>query len=93
MARTRFSTWKKDAPKVPGVTCPEIDKVLDILEKYIGKGIEEKEYRKLEKKLEKLRSSNELLRESGEYWYGLCKEHFKEIPVLPALQQFIKKFV
>ncbi len=93
MAKTRFSSWKKNAPKVPDITCPDIDKVLDDLDRLIGKTIDDKAFNRLEKKLEKLRKKNELLRESGQYWYGLCKEHFKELPVLDTVQKFLKKFI
>ena len=66
---------KKRAPKVPDYTCTEIDNVIDKLEKIQ----ESKKFSKLTlkvliRKLERLRKSNESLRESGIYWYDVCKD-------------------
>ena len=66
---------KKRSPKVPDYTCTEIDNVIAKLEKIQ----ESKKFSKLTlkiliRKLERLRSSNEALRESGIYWYEVCKD-------------------
>ena len=66
---------KKRSPKVPDYTCTEIDNVISKLEKIQ----ESKKFSKLTlkiliRKLERLRSSNEALRESGIYWYEVCKD-------------------
>ena len=66
---------KKRSPKVPDYTCTEIDNVVSKLEKIQ----ESKKFSKLTlkvliRKLERLRSSNEALRESGIYWYEVCKD-------------------
>ena len=66
---------KKRAPKVPDYTCTEIDNVISKLEKIF----ESKKFSKLTlkvliRKLERLRSSNDSLRESGIYWYNVCKD-------------------
>ena len=90
MSRPNFKQWKKRAPKVPEQTCPYIDKTLDILEEC--KGIDHKAHKKIERRLEKLRTQNEMLRESGIYWYHLCKEHFKEIPYLNDIHKKFKKW-
>jgi len=66
---------KKRAPKVPDYTCTEIDNVISKLEKIF----ESKKFSKISlkiliRKLERLRSSNDSLRESGIYWYNVCKD-------------------
>tara|TARA_B100000941_G_C28382904_1_gene488410 strand:- start:223 stop:546 length:324 start_codon:yes stop_codon:yes gene_type:complete len=72
--RKKFSTLKRKAPKVPDHTCPIIDNVLDTLSS--SPNIKANEYRKVKSKLEKLRTQNELLRESGMYWYEIAKGVF-----------------
>ena len=69
--------WKKlkqRAPKVPDYTCPQIDDVLARIEK-IKKQQKLSEYQHdlIMKKMEKLREANDLLRESGIYWYEIAK--------------------
>jgi hypothetical protein len=66
---------KKRSPKVPDYTCTEIDNVISTLEKIF----ESKKFSKISlkiliRKLERLRSSNDSLRESGIYWYEVCKD-------------------
>ena len=66
---------KKRAPKIPDFTCTEIDNVIDKLEKIQ----ESKKFSKLTlkvliRKLERLRSKYDSLRESGIYWYNVCKD-------------------
>ena len=59
---------RKKAPKVPDLTCPAIDNILDRLEKSIdGKSLTKAKYKMYERQLEKLRKANEQLRESGIY--------------------------
>ena len=66
---------RKKAPKVPDLTCPAIDNILDRLEKSIdGKSLTKAKYKMYERQLEKLRKANEQLRESGIYWHDQCKE-------------------
>ena len=83
MARkqNRWNKWRKDAPKVPDNTCPLIDDILTDLEKIIEQNIQldDKKYKRIEKKIERLRVQNESLRNSGIYWYEKCKDHLKEI--------------
>jgi len=72
---------KKKAPKVPDYTCNEIDTVITTLDS-IQSG--EKKFNivrlsVLKKKLERLRSSNDALRDSGTYWYGICKEMIENL--------------
>ena len=65
---------KKRAPKIPDYTCTEIDNVIDRLEKIQdSKKFSKLTLKVLIRKLERLRRSNESLRESGIYWYNRCK--------------------
>ena len=69
---------KRLAPKIPDYTCPDIDFVIQRIEgsfenkKYISKA----SCKVLIKKLERLRSQNENIRELGRYWYGKFKDYF-----------------
>ena len=66
---------KKRSPKVPDYTCTEIDTVIDKLEKIQdSKKFSKLTLKILIRKLERLRRSNEALRESGVYWYEVCKD-------------------
>ena len=66
---------KKRAPKIPDYTCTEIDNVIDKLEKIQdSKKFSKLTLKILIRKLERLRRSNEALRESGIYWYDVCKD-------------------
>ncbi len=66
---------RKKAPKVPDLTCPAIDDILDKLEKSIGgKPLTLAKYKMYERQMEKLRKANEALRDSGKYWHDECKE-------------------
>jgi len=80
VAARRSTPWqkmKKRAPKVPDITCPDIDSVITRLEKHLNTNAVYTEFRhkQIVKILEKLRTANENLRDSGQYWYGLAKEH------------------
>tara|TARA_Y100000590_G_scaffold253017_1_gene284222 strand:+ start:2892 stop:3230 length:339 start_codon:yes stop_codon:yes gene_type:complete len=79
--KNRWNQWRKKAPKVPDNTCPLIDDILTDLEKIMEANpiFDEKKFKRVEKKLERLRSQNEALRNSGIYWYEKCKDHLKEI--------------
>ena len=70
-----LTSLRKKAPKIPDYTCVSIDKVIDKLEKTVekSKALNKKELKELTKRLEKLRSANENLRESGIYWYEKLK--------------------
>jgi lysyl-tRNA synthetase class I len=74
--RKIYMRLKSKSPKVAHETCPAIDKVLDALEKLStsGKPITEAKFKSLQKQMEKLRTANESLRDSGRYWYNACKE-------------------
>ena len=66
---------KRKSPKVPDITCPIIDDVIARLEKHQDKNKVMTQYQHdvIVRRLEKLRTDNELLREGGQYWYELSK--------------------
>lgn len=74
-----WSSIRKKAPKVPDITCPDIDYVLDKLEKRLGKILTKTQYKLIEKKIERIRKANEQLRESGVYWHDACKETVRDL--------------
>jgi len=81
-AQTRTDYWsriRKKAPKVPDITCPDIDYVLDKLEKRLGKILTKTQYKLIEKKIERIRKANEQLRESGVCWHDTCKETVRDL--------------
>ena len=81
-AQKRTNYWskiRKKAPKVPDITCPAIDEILNQLDKNIGKGLTERKYKTIERKMEKLRKQNEQLRDCGVYWHDACKETVRDI--------------
>ena len=81
-AQKRTDYWsriRKKAPKVPDITCPDIDYVLDKLEKRLGKILTKTQYKLIEKKIERIRKANEQLRESGVYWHDACKETVRDL--------------
>ncbi len=74
-AQIRTNYWskiRKKAPKVPDITCPAIDDILNQLEKQIGKELRKSKFKLIERKMEKLRKANEKLRDSGVYWHAAC---------------------
>ena len=81
-AQKRTHYWskiRKKAPKVPDITCPDIDKVLDICEKSIDRNLTKTKYKQIERVMERLRITNELLRDSGKYWHDACKEAVRDL--------------
>ena len=70
-----ISSLKKKAPKIPDFTCVSIDNVISKLEKLVErkKALDKKQLKDLTKRLEKLRSANEQLRDGGIYWYEKLK--------------------
>ena len=56
-AQKRTNYWskiRKKAPRVPDITCPAIDDILNQLEKVIGYESKESKFKAVEKKMEKL---------------------------------------
>ena len=81
-AQKRTDYWskiRKKAPKVPDITCPAIDDVLNQLEKLIGKELKTAKFRAVERKMEKLRKENEKLRDCGIYWHDACKKAVRDL--------------
>ena len=81
-AQKRTDYWsriRKKAPKVPDITCPDIDYVLDKLEKRMGQILTKTQFKLIEKKIERLRKANEQLRELGVYWHDTCKETVRDL--------------
>ena len=81
-AQKRTNYWskiRKKAPKVPDITCPAIDDVLNQLEKLVGYEIKQRKYKAIERKMERLRKQNEQLRECGIYWHDACKEAVRDL--------------
>ena len=75
--------WQKirrKAPKVPDITCPAIDDIISRLNTLQDNRKELTAYqvKVLTNKLERLRSANEKLRESGHYWHDACQNIIKE---------------
>ena len=70
-----LTSLKKNAPKIPDFTCVSIDNVISKLEKLVErkKALDKKQLKDLTKRLEKLRSANEQLRDGGIYWYEKLK--------------------
>lgn len=72
------SVWRSvrsKAPKVPDITCPAIDDVIQRLDTLSNttKRLTPAQNKTLSRKLEQLRRANELLRDSGQYWHDACK--------------------
>ena len=81
-AQKRTDYWSKirrKAPKVPDITCPAIDDILNQLEKQIDKEFRHSKFKSIERKMEKLRTANEKLRDSGKYWHDACKEAVRDL--------------
>lgn len=71
-----YRRYKKNAPRVPDITCPDIDALISRLETYRdgSRNLTDKQFKICVKELEKLRSANEALRDSGVYWNQTAKE-------------------
>ena len=81
-AQKRTNYWskiRKKAPKVPDITCPAIDDILNQLEKLIDKDLKQSKFKTIERKMEKLRLANVKLRDSGVYWHDACKEAIRDL--------------
>ena len=80
-SKTLWKKCKKQAPKVPDITCPIIDDVLQRIEKHQQKDKVMSQYQWdiIQRRMEQLRTDNELLRESGIYWYNICKDRYKDL--------------
>jgi hypothetical protein len=70
--KPNLKTLKKKAPKIPDFTCPDIDHIINYVEDKDLLNRTQLAYFK--RRMEKLRTSNEKLRDSGIYWYDRIKE-------------------
>ena len=72
MARKpKLSTLKRKAPKIPDFTCTDIDHIISYVEDKDLLNRTQLAYFK--RRMEKLRDSNDRLRNSGAYWYEEVK--------------------
>lgn len=72
---------KRLAPKIPDHTCPDIDFVIDKIDNWTRqhKIPTKRSADIVKKKLERLRSQNDALRNGGRYWYEkMCSYVFEE---------------
>ncbi len=74
-----WSKIRKKAPRVPDITCPDIDSILNKLENLVGKNLNKTQFKLIEKKMERLRGANEKLRDSGVYWHDTCKNTVRDL--------------
>ena len=79
LEKKAWQKLKRKSPKVPDITCPIIDDVIERLQNHQDKNKVMTSYQHdvIIRRMEKLRTDNELLREGGEYWYQLCKKWLK----------------
>ena len=74
--RVKIDSAKKSAPNVPGITCPSIDYVQELLDQISVRGDNwaAKQARVANDVLEYIRESNDELRSSSKYWYDKYKD-------------------
>ena len=70
--KPNLKTLKKKAPKIPDFTCPDIDHIINYIENKDLLNRTQLAYFK--RRMEKLRNSNDILREGGIYWYEEIKK-------------------
>ena len=72
---------RRKAPKVPDITCPDIDKVMDLIDKAQSKNrpLTVAKHKQIERIMERLRHANDALRESGKYWHDTCKDTVRDL--------------
>ena len=70
--KPNLKTLKKKAPKIPDFTCPDIDHIISYIEDKDLLNRTQLAYFK--RRMEKLRDSNDRLRDGGIYWYEEVKK-------------------
>jgi hypothetical protein len=70
--KPNLKTLKKKAPKIPDFTCPDVDHIISYIEDKDLLNRSQLAYFK--RNMEKLRNSNDKLREGGIYWYEEIKK-------------------
>jgi hypothetical protein len=70
--KPKLKTLKRKSPKIPDFTCPDIDHLINLIENLdvLKRG----QLYRFKRGMEKLRNSNDKLRESGVYWYEEVKK-------------------
>ena len=69
--KPNLKTLKKKAPKIPDFTCPDIDHIISYVED--KELLNRTQLAYFKRRMEKLRDSNDRLRNSGAYWYEEVK--------------------
>ena len=69
--KPKLKTLKRKSPKIPDFTCPDIDHIISYVEDKDLLNRTQLAYFK--RRMEKLRDSNDRLRNSGAYWYEEVK--------------------
>jgi hypothetical protein len=70
--KPNLKTLKKKAPKIPDFTCPDIDHIISYVED--KELLNRTQLAYFKRRMEKLRNSNDILREGGIYWYEEIKK-------------------
>ena len=70
--KPNLKTLKKKAPKIPDFTCPDIDHIINYIENKDLLNRTQLAYFK--RRMEKLRDSNDKIRDGGIYWYEEIKK-------------------
>ena len=70
--KPNLKSLKKKAPKIPDFTCPDIDHIINYIENKDLLNRTQLAYFK--RRMEKLRDSNDRLRDGGIYWYEEIKK-------------------
>ena len=73
--KPKLSTLKRKAPKIPDFTCPDIDDIINYIEN--KELLNRTQLAYFKRRMEKLRNSNDKLRDSGIYWYEEIKKILK----------------
>ena len=70
--KPNLKTLKKKAPKIPDFTCPDIDHIISYVED--KELLNRTQLAYFKRRMEKLRDSNDILRDGGIYWYEEIKK-------------------
>jgi hypothetical protein len=70
--KPNLKTLKKKAPKIPDFTCPDIDHIISYVED--KELLNRTQLAYFKRRMEKLRDSNDRLRDGGIYWYEEIKK-------------------
>ena len=70
--KPKLRTLKRKAPKIPDFTCPDIDNIINYIDNL--NVLKRGQLYKFKRGMEKLRNSNDKLRDSGIYWYEEVKK-------------------